>query len=925
MAKLSIHDAVILRTPRFGLRSQLSDDWPLLKKLIKDASPDFYQVIADLSYADLAHAEDKIRFTVLKYYNRACYRATPYGGFATVSITRLSPENAVTIGEPVIHTFPDWAEAGLPASGPLNGDTLFFTNSSFYVLGNEIRYLQRQDREIHISAVSYDAEIMQVLKACSTPKCFRELVCALADSVPQAQLEQLLPALVEVQLLLTSADPNIIGKDYFARVGRPPSSETNYQIAERKARGGFDKRLFWHLPGLADRLSRLLAARVPADLQKFKEAFVRRFEQAEVPIMLALDPEAGVGYGDTAQHITAGDFGTVIGLPEQPVGDVNAALRERLLSALLEHNNYTIQLEDLITATDKEGNFPNSLAATCTVVDDCLWMDMMGGASAASMSGRFALAIPEIESYCRQITSAEQAANPDILFFDVGYTKEGKVDNVNRRPSIYDLQLNILNYDTSGAPLTLDDVYISVQRDEVVLRSLSRNKRILPRMATAYNYRRSDLSVFRLLMDIQSQDLQTNLTFRLPGLIPGLQFYPRIQFENIIVSPAAWRLPKQDLQILTLNEERRRFLQNWLGERLITNYIKIGSGDQTLCLALNSDEDMHLLVSLWLKQKDLLVEEAGVPYTSTVKDTEGFAYLHQVVVALQHNEPIAKPLTAVQERFPSLAGRIAIPPGNEWLYFQIFCAQHRSDEVLEKITGYLEESRIYLHQWFFIRYDEGGYHIRLRLLLKDTGIAYELIQRLSCAFHSELTSGIVSDIKLCTYKPEVNRYLPDQMPLVEGHFYADSEFVLATLPEKLTENARYRLCLDLFNAVQSSGVIGHHQLEHLVKKMTEAYNNEHRVQQAQFKVINSRFRTFVKEPEPLLSLNSAVLQERLKRSLVETLEAYPQLIRAKILADLLHMHINRLFSSDQRAHEMLFYNYLALILKRREHLASQAV
>lgn len=900
-----------------------------MKQLIADCSPDFYQVIKGMTYEDLLIAGDKIIFTVQKYFNRACYRGTPFGAFAAVGLTvlRNGQSTALINEEPLIHTYPDWSESEKTdtTNVHLRDNVYLFSNSSYYIVQDEIRFLQRQLSDLQLAAIDYHRDIELILQACATPITPGHLQDHLNCSINSDDLDELVSSLIDAQLLITSQHSNIIGTDYFQRIGHIPAyHENDYLIAERKmTSGGFDKEIFGNLPDLAGILARLMPVNEPQELSNFKNAFLRRFEQAEIPIMLALDPEVGVGYGNQEQSIDADQLETLVGLASERLADANAQLREQLLKTILKHTgSYVIKLEELKELEANTGGIqmlPNSIAATCTVTDDLLWLDMMGGASAVSMSGRFALGIPYIEHYCREIAADEQAANPDVLFFDVGYTKEGKVDNVNRRPAIYDLQLNILNYDTSPHPLSLTDIYLSVQMDRVVLRSRSLNKRILPRMASAYNYRRSDLSVFRLLMDIQTQDVQTNLTFKLPHFLSGLLFYPRIQYKNIVVSPASWSLPVAELRATATAAERILFLKSWLSLRLQTTHIKTGKGDQTLCMDINVDDDLALLAGICLKEAAVLVEEAQLPKKGIVQDPTGAVYLPQVVIALQHQQRVVAPLTTAQEQFPAIAKSRLILLGSNWLYFQIFCPVYRSDQILDKIAGYVEDIRHQLRKWFFIRYDDAGPHIRLRLMLKNRSVTYTLINELSQLLKAELESGIVSDIKLCTYRPEVHRYYSEQMEAVESHFFVDSEFVISMIGELLSDNDRYRLCMDLYQSVESSGAIRYSALEHLTIKMTESYNNEHYIKQEQFKAINSRFRTFRQYLSPSLSLTSTALHERLKQSFIATILLYPALIRPKIFADLLHMHVNRLFSSHQRIHEMIFYNFLMAMQKNKRY------
>ena len=77
MTKLELNDRVLVRTPRFSYTDRLTDRWGELKPLIRDASPDLYAVVKDLSHASFLKAEPKVQLAVNKYFNRARSRSTP--------------------------------------------------------------------------------------------------------------------------------------------------------------------------------------------------------------------------------------------------------------------------------------------------------------------------------------------------------------------------------------------------------------------------------------------------------------------------------------------------------------------------------------------------------------------------------------------------------------------------------------------------------------------------------------------------------------------------------------------------------------------------------------------------------------------------------------------------------------------------------
>lgn len=80
--KLIINPTIIYRTSKFPLNATLENHWDELKDTIKIASPDFYKVIKDIPKEELTDLAPNISFTIWKYFNRAKYRATPFGTFA---------------------------------------------------------------------------------------------------------------------------------------------------------------------------------------------------------------------------------------------------------------------------------------------------------------------------------------------------------------------------------------------------------------------------------------------------------------------------------------------------------------------------------------------------------------------------------------------------------------------------------------------------------------------------------------------------------------------------------------------------------------------------------------------------------------------------------------------------------------------------
>ncbi|WEK17923.1 MAG: thiopeptide-type bacteriocin biosynthesis protein [Candidatus Pedobacter colombiensis] len=929
MAKLILHPTLIYRVPRFSYIEKIDNNLEELKSMIKDSSPDLYTMIENLTLEDFQDADRKIQLSLRKYFNRAIFRSTPFGSFASVGTARMEndPVGRIKITkQQKVHSFTDWAVKSAIEYDPaklLNANVKLFANTSYYVVQNEIRYLQMGEDNFEMTAIDFDPIIIDILKCLIEPKPYDILVKEMDSILQQDELNDYLYDLISIQLIITSQQPNIIGLDFFNRIGRQfIKEEKAYLIAERTTLTGcFNKEHFKQLPALADILSCLVHQDTEIELEQFKQKFFQRFEQAEVPIMMALDPEIGIGYGEMNSDVHSSPLihklATQVGTSSRSKSD--NGFKDIIGNTLLEKGlDGIIQLEELMGDIKETKLLPNTLNAVCSLKGNQVYLDYLGGVTATSLFGRFAFAIPTIKKFCNEIVSIETNANPDVIFFDIGYTKEDDVDNINRRPSIYNFQLNLLNYDTSEMPLSLTDIYISIQRNEVILRSATYNKRLVPRVASAYNYQRSDLPLFRFLMAIESQSLQSNLLFRPSTLMPGLPRYPRIQFRNIIVSPASFRISAELLKGPNGLLNKVTHLQKHLIDHLPFDFYKVGKGDQKLCLHTKSKTDTEILLSLLEKSGILYLEETTMDADSCIRDENGAPYECQLILTLYHQEKVVLPVISNNSHGKEI--RNWIPPGQNWLYFELYCSPIRSDIILtEKIGKYLSVYNSRIKKWFFIRYLEGGDHIRLRIELYDANDAREMTGMLSGLLQEELSCGTISDIKLCTYKKEVHRYSSALITEVENHFQQDSIYILHMLQFMLPDLAKYKLCMDIFDTIQSSQVFKDESFKNTLAKVSQSLNIEHKIQPDGFKEINKQYKGLLMQTFPSLSEGANTLHAVLKDSFISTLEKCPVFRRPEMFANLFHMHINRLFRQHQRTHELLIYNFGLMDFNRKFH------
>ena len=936
LMKLKLLSPVICRTPLFSYAEKLENVWEELKEAINLSSSDLYEQIKDISAADLDQLEPKIKFACWKYFNRARFRSTPFGLFGSITPVPLGAggdDNQLIISKEIKrHEFIDWSNKDYllnDIDNLFSQASFFLSNSTIYPCGDQLRYISITENTFEISGIENQPVIKSVLDFCREEQS-KDTVLDFLTQEHKLQLtiaEDLLKQLIELQLMITDIHPNIIGTDYFERMKVKPNTDSKpYLIAERELlKGQLDPKILKVIPEAILFLKDHLPIQKHQALENFKQQFQRKFEYREVPLLIALDPELGVGYD---------------GLEMAPiVNPVISFLKERaqledshseisytplhqfILSRIFQ--NEEIKLEEFDTDTNielKDIKIPNTFSAIVQFDGQRIILSQAGGCTANALLGRFTLANNEIREHCRNLVKLEQEANPEIIFVDVSYQVEKKVDNINRRDSIYNHELSILTY-FGAKHLSFNDVLVSVRENGVFLRSKKFNKRVIPRLASAYNYTRSDLSLYRFLSDLQNQDLQSNLSIEARSLFPNLDYYPRLVYKNIILSPSMWKVPQKFRKSPLLQEEQLVSLKIWLQDQKIPKYFKCGDADQHLYINSNSDEDLYHFLQYCKKKEHLYITEVFIKNEAILRNELQQAYLPEFILNIAHLESNYSPLPANRIEL-SIHPKSLQLPGGKWLYFEIYMHSSRANAFLTKVLpDFLKKYNQQIASWFFIRYNIPSFHIRLRLKIRDNGNLSELINVFYDHLNKEIKIGIISDVQIKPYIREIERYGIDYIEQVEWYFGFDSRRAINLLSLQYEDSVLYFITIQFLKDILSQLSLAPQDQLAYAKDIADNFVKEMRVDVQGFKRINEAYKHF--------QINNDVKTTKaFERSHLVTVAQAVKLLnkieqgkRMSLLVDIIHMHINRLFITNQRIHELIIYQGLQKYLQaKQKHL-----
>jgi thiopeptide-type bacteriocin biosynthesis protein len=221
--------------------------------------------------------------------------------------------------------------------------------------------------------------------------------------------------------------------------------------------------------------------------------------------------------------------------------------------------------------------------------------------------------------------------------------------------------------------------------------------------------------------------------------------------------------------------------------------------------------------------------------------------------------------------------------------------------------------------WFFIRYRDEGYHIRLRIKSQEKciGLIIKLMKR---QLMKDVRLQLVREYLADTYKPEWERYGPDVMHQVENVFGASSDLIVHYIKEAVSVNFKMpyysvafvsvKQMIETFIPDLTAQIIF---LDQMVTSFYWEFSDDKLLKLD----LNEKYRELKIELKSILS-DSDYYRDlqiaEIHHTFVAQLNA---LVRNKalkhdqrkhqLLADLIHMHLNRLFVDDQRKQELVVY------------------
>lgn len=553
-------------------------------------------------------------------------------------------------------------------------------------------------REYIISSAHRSSELDQILNFCKTGKSIEQMIPLLInDEVTYEDASEFIDELIENQVLVSELEPNVSGENFLSiiiKVLKKVEADKQVeiltsiqQILEKLDRKIGNSLLLYHqieeliktfridyeqkylfqtdlyfqneyklsanwkkkLKIAIAFLSKITLFNKENVFEKFKKAFTEKFETEEVSLAYVMDTEIGIGYKQDNVVKGLHSYLDDLNIPKTKIkpelhvhlNPVQVILNYKIQECLLERG-YDIQLadEDFKGFEESWDDLPDTLSLIAEIISDGkeekLFLNGGGGSSAANLSARFCSEKSEIRNFTKTITKKEQEQNPNTILAEMIHLPEARTGNVIRRPLLRDYEIPYLGCSIlpKEKQIPIDDLWISIKKNRIVLRSKKLDKEIKPYLTNAHNYSSNSLPVYHFLSDLASQNTRSALGFQWGDLKNLYRFLPRVEYRNIILSKAQWQIRKEETFLLLSSiDNKTQFLEaikKWREKRQIPQWIQWVQSDNTLLLDL---EDYN-----WAKLFIEIVEVQEVIHISEHLHNEKEDFVYEFIFSLYKSQ-----------------------------------------------------------------------------------------------------------------------------------------------------------------------------------------------------------------------------------------------------------------------------------------------
>ncbi|MFE7194374.1 thiopeptide-type bacteriocin biosynthesis protein [Kitasatospora sp. NPDC057541] len=919
----------------------------------------------------LAGDHQRAQSTIGRYASRMGGRATPYGLFAGTAIAGIGAVQRLVLGDREgdrarirldIEALEVAIKEALDETGPAQWPLR--VNPTARRSGPDLRYAKQGDASADVVRLRATPAIEEVRRICGAGTVFGadiiDAITARSPGTPRSAVSAFLANLVDSGLLLRAInliepgrEPGDITVEVLERVGSHGRAAAVRELLDQacglRPVGPY---LTEALAGAWDRASESIAALrgvptkdryhidlelpvrkaiisrdavrdleetlrrldglfpAPDPLKSAREAFQARYEDAEVPLLEATDQENGILAGSEREMSKVAEEAGVQSYGAAPKLQLHSPVVRALTHWLKTGESFDIGVYPMAERTpqqsahaallgDHEGGFHSVLLAGHR-------------RTPTALLARFALSRPDVEQRLRAWVEEQRGADPTEgassapIRAELVHAPEGRVGNVLLRPKLLDDAIAFSG--GAGGTLTLDRLLIRLVGSEFRIRDAETGRRVLIELNSAHNVGAVGSHPLYTFLGHVADIRPIGWTW---GDLGGLPHLPRVTCGRVIVAKEVWHLTSDEVRRILESarpaEDLRAALEGLGGRR----WIGVGQYDQVLPMDIHSDGSVRDALERMRTRSH--VEFIEMPQLEApAVEGPGGRHTAEVIVPLSSTVPPESGAEVPRAFDPEL--------GRKWTYFKYYTGTAAADRLIGRVHRLASdlESKGLVNAWFFVRYNDDGHHVRVRMRPVRPQDRPGVLAEMEDLGRALVAEGLASRTAAGEYVPEIGRYGgPANLALAEELFSADSDDIAQFLAGGPDETARlYRAVSDV---VQWCGVLfdDDAQRRRFLKACQDGlglsffktgnrvgrYHREHRAALDR------------ESAEGTVSPGTAAALKVLIESLRSTENTRTTM---RVLASVLHMHCNRIFASDPRRLEFLAHELAIRKMRERQ-------
>jgi hypothetical protein len=660
---------------------------------------------------------EKIEQSFLKYISRMTSRCTPFGLFAGCSIGSFQNKQQIELKNNSDFNRQTRFDMNflvafaleLANKPTIKKQLLFYPNTSIYKAGNHLRYIEYKyikNSRIHsIEAVSDTEYLNTILEKATAGKTLNDLTLLLIDdNIDFEEANTFIEELVENQLLVSELEPSVSGPDFLEQIietlekleetddlvqtlktffnqledldktlGNSVENYKNIGAIIKTLKVDFEFKYLFQtdlFPKLKSNnlsnqsinsvkkglvlLNKMTVFTPKINLENFRRAFVKRYEDREIPLALALDIEMGIGYIQNRFAADDTPFFDDLYLPQKAKdqqskywNNVQEILDKKLLESAV-NKLYEIQLtdEDFKDLDEDWTNLPDTISTLAEVLlidgKEMIFFDSVGGSSAANLLGRFCNGSTDLLEHTKTIIAKETALQSSKILAEIVHLPQSRTGNILKRPQFRAYEIPYLAKSTvsKNNQISINDLMVSVKGHRIFLRSKKLNKEVIPHLTNAHNYS-NGLPIYHFLCDLQTQNQRSSLYFSWGNAAINHTFLPRVIYDSVIFSKASWIISKSEIaEFLKLQNESGillKTIKKWQIKLRLPKYVQLVESDNTLLINLENTTSIKMWLQTVKNKNTSVLEEFLFDNDGVIKSKNGY-YTNQVVFSFYKRE-----------------------------------------------------------------------------------------------------------------------------------------------------------------------------------------------------------------------------------------------------------------------------------------------